>query len=61
LIYALSKNNLPAKVSVDEGVNLDSMERIINAVADILILGTAVFNGNIIENIRNIREDLNHE
>lgn len=57
----ICKNNLPTKISVDGGVNLQSMNSIINAGAEILIFGSGVFSGDIKENIRKIRERVTHE
>jgi ribulose-phosphate 3-epimerase len=57
----ISINNLRTKISVDGGVNLQTMKSIINAGAEILILGSAVFSGNIEENIGKIREEAAYE
>jgi ribulose-phosphate 3-epimerase len=57
----ISKNNLPTKISVDGGVNIQTMKSIINAGAEILIFGSAVFSGDIKENVRKIREGVSHE
>ena len=51
----ISKNNLETKISVDGGVNTETMQSIIDAGADILTFGSAVFSGDIKENIEDIR------
>ena len=51
----LSRNNLDARISVDGGVNTDTMRSIIDAGADILTFGSAVFSGDINNNIEQIR------
>lgn len=53
----ISKYNLTAKISVDGGVNLHNLKSIIDAGAEILIFGSAVFCGNVEENIRNIKRE----
>ncbi len=51
----ISRNNLNTKISVDGGVNIETMNAIIDAGADILTFGSAVFSGNIEDNIMQIR------
>lgn len=51
----ISRNNLNTKISVDGGVNTSTMSSIIDAGADILTFGSAVFSGDIKENIEQIR------
>lgn len=57
----ISRNNLNAKISVDGGVNLKTMNSITSAGADILTFGSAVFSGDIKENINNINRGLKNE
>ncbi|MBI9108999.1 MAG: ribulose-phosphate 3-epimerase [Spirochaetales bacterium] len=57
----IRKNNLETRISVDGGVNLETMNRIVDAGADILIFGSAVFSGNIKQNIERIKKGLNDE
>jgi ribulose-phosphate 3-epimerase len=57
----ITKNNLNARISVDGGVNLKTMNTIVNAGADILTFGSAVFGGNIMHNIERIQKELNDE
>jgi len=51
----ISRKSLKTKISVDGGVNLDTLLSIKDAGADILTVGTAVFSGDIRENIVRIR------
>lgn len=57
----ISIKNLVARISVDGGVNTETMRSIINAGADILTFGSAVFSGNIEDNIEQIRGRINNE
>ena len=43
-------------IAVDGGVNLETVPDIVRAGADTLIAGTAVFDGNITQNIQSLRE-----
>ena len=51
----ISRNNLKTRISVDGGVNTGTMDSIIDAGADILTFGSAVFSGDIEVNIDEIR------
>lgn len=51
----ISRNNLDTKISVDGGVNTDTMQSIIDAGADILTFGSGIFSGDIKNNIDKIR------
>lgn len=57
----ISKNNLKTKISVDGGVNIQTMQSIIDSGADILIFGSAVFSGDIKDNIQQIRRTIKDE
>jgi len=57
----ISRHNLNARISVDGGVNLETMNRITNAGADILTFGSAVFSGDIKTNIERINKGLKDE
>jgi len=53
----LLKNNLDhIEIEVDGGVKFDNVEEIVMAGANILVAGSGLFNGNLIENIRELRK-----
>ena len=54
----ISCNNLKTKISVDGGVNIGTMKSIIDAGADILTFGSAVFSGDIKSNIEKIKKEI---
>lgn len=45
-------------IEVDGGVNLDNAKRLVEAGADRLAIGSALFEGNIDENVKKIKESL---
>lgn len=47
----IQKEKLQCHLEVDGGINIQNAERVLEAGADILVAGTAVFKGNIKENI----------
>lgn len=47
----LEERNLNVEIEVDGGVNLENAAEVIEAGADVLVAGSAVFNGNKKENI----------
>lgn len=52
----LIKNNLEnVEIEVDGGVKVDNVKQIADAGADIIVCGSGVFSGNIIDNIKNLR------
>jgi ribulose-phosphate 3-epimerase len=55
----ISKHNLGTRISVDGGVNIDTMRSIIDAGADILTFGSGIFSGDIEQNIVAIRRMMN--
>ncbi|RKX80300.1 MAG: hypothetical protein DRP60_03585 [Spirochaetes bacterium] len=55
----ISRKGLKTKISVDGGVNMDTLLSVKDAGADILTVGTAMFSGDIKENIVRIRGILN--
>ena len=57
----ISRNNLKTRISVDGGVNPDTMKTIASSGADILTLGSGIFSGNIEHNIEQIRRGLENE
>ena len=57
----ITRHNLPARISVDGGVNPSTMKAVVDAGADILTFGSAIFSGNIEENIDQISRGLKNE
>ena len=47
----LKQKGLKADIEVDGGINLDNVEEVVSAGANIIVAGSAVFNGNIEENV----------
>lgn len=50
------EKGLSYQIEVDGGVNQESLAQVIKAGADITVVGTAVFHGDIMENIQKLRE-----
>ena len=44
------KRNLDVKIQVDGGINLDNVEEVVKAGADIIVAGSAIFRADSIEN-----------
>jgi ribulose-phosphate 3-epimerase len=55
----LIKNDIKADIEVDGGVTLDNVAGILDAGANIIVAGSAVFRGDIRENTKNFLEILN--
>ena len=51
----IDKNNLDIKIEVDGGVKLDNVNEVLDAGANVIVAGSAVFKGNIAENVRNLK------
>ena len=47
----LKQKGIKADIEVDGGINLDNVEEVVSAGANIIVAGSAVFNGNIEENV----------
>ncbi len=55
----LNENGLEyVEIEVDGGVKIDNVIEIVNAGANILVSGTGIFRGNIVENIKAMRSKL---
>jgi ribulose-phosphate 3-epimerase len=52
----IDDRGLSVEIEVDGGVNFDNAKMIIEAGADVLVAGSAVFNGNKEENVRKFME-----
>ena len=48
----IDKNGLKTDIEVDGGVNFETMESVLNAGANIIVAGSAVFEGDIEENTK---------
>lgn len=46
------------KIAVDGGVNAENAGRIVKAGADVLVVGTALFNGNVLQNLDKIKKSV---
>ncbi|MEE1008386.1 MAG: ribulose-phosphate 3-epimerase [Agathobacter sp.] len=55
----IDKNNLDIKIEVDGGVKLDNVNEVLDAGANVIVAGSAVFNGNIEENVIAFLDKLN--
>ncbi len=55
----LNKNGLESvEIEVDGGVKIDNAADIVNAGANIIVSGTGIFSGNIVDNIKAMREEV---
>ena len=52
----IDKNGLKTDMEVDGGVNFETMESVLNAGANIIVAGSAVFEGDIEENTKRMLE-----
>lgn len=55
----VQKHNLSTKISVDGGINIRNAYEIKEAGADILIIGSGIFEGSIADNIKLFKSKLN--
>lgn len=54
----IDERNLSVDIEVDGGVNLQNVEEIKQAGANVFVAGTKIFKGNVEENIKNFKEIL---
>ena len=52
----IEEQELKVDIEVDGGINLSNVEEVMDAGANIIVAGSAVFNGNIQENVANFLE-----
>lgn len=48
----ITRRQLPVDVQVDGGITKDNVDRVLNAGANVIVAGSAIFKGNISENIK---------
>lgn len=56
----LIKNGIKADIEVDGGVNLDNVQKLLDAGANIIVAGSAVFGGDIVQNAKDFLKVLNN-
>ena len=56
----LIKNGIKADIEVDGGVSLDNVQKLLDAGANIIVAGSAVFRGDIAKNTTEFLEILNN-
>ena len=56
IIQALA--NINVDIQVDGGINEKTIDKVLDAGANILVAGSAVFGGNIGENVRCLKEKM---
>jgi ribulose-phosphate 3-epimerase len=55
----LIRSGLKADIEVDGGVNLNNVQKLLDAGANIIVSGSAVFSGDIVQNTKSFLEILN--
>ena len=58
-IKYLEQTGNKADIEVDGGINLENVEMVMDAGANIIVAGSAVFNGEIEENVHRFLDILN--
>ena len=53
-----SKSNLEFKIEVDGGVNLENAKELVKSGVDSLVVGSHLFEGNLKENVQEIKENI---
>ena len=52
----IEEQELKVDIEVDGGINLSNVEEVMDAGANIIVAGSAIFNGNIQENVAKFLE-----
>ncbi|MBO5487580.1 MAG: ribulose-phosphate 3-epimerase, partial [Eubacterium sp.] len=52
----ISEKKYDIDIEVDGGVNLDNVEEIMDAGANVFVAGTKVFKGDVAQNVKDFRE-----
>lgn len=50
------EKSLPFDIEVDGGISKNNLSEVLNAGANVIVAGTAVFNGNVLNNIKDFKE-----
>lgn len=58
LVKEREKRSLKFKIEMDGGINSKNIEEVVAARVDVIVAGTAVFSGDISNNIKNLKEVL---
>ena len=51
----ITEKKLDVDIEVDGGVDLDNVEEIMDAGANVFVVGTKVFRGDITQNVKNFK------
>ena len=54
----IDRRGLPVKIQVDGGVKASNVKRLAECGVDVFVAGSAVFDGDITENVKKIMEQL---
>jgi len=55
----IMERGLQIDIEVDGGIKLDNVQKVLNAGANIIVAGSAVFEGDIEQNVKNFLKVLN--
>ena len=57
----IKERDLNVSIEVDGGIKVDNVDKVIDAGAEIIVAGSAVFKGNIAENVKIFKEKIRQE
>ena len=57
----IKERDLNVSIEVDGGIKVDNVQKVLNAGAEIIVAGSAVFKGNIAENVKAFKEKMRQE
>ena len=57
----IKERDLNVSIEVDGGIKVDNIQKVLNAGAEIIVAGSAVFKGNITENVKAFKEKMRQE
>jgi ribulose-phosphate 3-epimerase len=55
----LEQKNLNVDIEIDGGINLDNLPSVLEAGANIIVAGSAIFKGDVSENVRKFKDIMN--